>query len=123
MKSFKVADFKAPLTEFDEATPQPSGTQVLIKVKAAGVCHSDLHIWEGGYDLGHGRKPLSLKDRGINLPLTMGHETVGEIAGVRTRREADRPGRSQARRCRPGLSLDRLRQMRDVPRRRREHVR
>ena len=79
MKSFKVADFKAPLQEVDEATPQPSGTQVLIKVKAAGVCHSDLHIWEGGYDLGHGRKPLSLKDRGINLPLTMGHETVGEI--------------------------------------------
>jgi alcohol dehydrogenase/propanol-preferring alcohol dehydrogenase len=79
MKSFKVADFKAPLQEFDEATPQPSGTQVLIKVKAAGVCHSDLHIWEGGYDLGHGRKPLSLKDRGINLPLTMGHETVGEV--------------------------------------------
>ena len=55
------------------------GTQVLIKVKAAGVCHSDLHIWEGGYDLGHGRKPLSLKDRGVSLPRTMGHETVGEI--------------------------------------------
>src|SRR3954465_10542296 len=79
MKSFKVADFKAPLQEFDEATPQPSGTQVLIKVKAAGVCHSDLHIWEGGYDLGHGRKPLSLKDRGVSLPRTMGHETVGEV--------------------------------------------
>src|SRR5207253_7467785 len=79
MKSFKVADFKAPLKEFDEATPQPSGTQVLIKVKAAGVCHSDLHIWEGGYDLGHGRKPLSLKDRGVSLPRTMGHETVGEV--------------------------------------------
>jgi propanol-preferring alcohol dehydrogenase len=79
MKSFKVADFKAPLQEVDEPTPQPSGTRVLIKVKAAGVCHSDLHIWEGGYDLGHGRKPLSLKDRGISLPLTMGHETVGEI--------------------------------------------
>jgi alcohol dehydrogenase/propanol-preferring alcohol dehydrogenase len=79
MKSFKVADFKAPLKEFDQPTPEPQGTQVLIKVKAAGVCHSDLHIWEGGYDLGHGRKPLSLKDRGINLPLTMGHETVGQV--------------------------------------------
>src|SRR5206468_923980 len=43
------------------------------------VCHSDLHIWEGGYDLGHGRKPLSLKDRGVSLPRTMGHETVGEV--------------------------------------------
>ena len=79
MKSFQVAEFNAPLKEVDQPTPQPSGTQVLIKVKAAGVCHSDLHIWEGGYDLGHGRKPLSLKDRGVSLPRTMGHETVGEI--------------------------------------------
>jgi alcohol dehydrogenase/propanol-preferring alcohol dehydrogenase len=78
MKSFKVTEFNAPLTEVDIATPQPEGTQVLLKVKAAGVCHSDLHIWEGGYDLGHGRK-LSLKDRGVSLPLTMGHETVGEV--------------------------------------------
>ncbi|MGC2780585.1 MAG: alcohol dehydrogenase catalytic domain-containing protein, partial [Bradyrhizobium sp.] len=79
MKSFKVTDFNAPLTEVDEPTPQPFGKQVLIKVKAAGVCHSDLHIWEGGYDLGHGRKPLSLKDRGVSLPRTMGHESAGEI--------------------------------------------
>ena len=79
MRSFKVADFNAPLKEIEEPTPRPIGTQVLIRVKAAGVCHSDLHIWEGGYELGHGRKPLSLKDRGVSLPLTMGHETVGEI--------------------------------------------
>jgi D-arabinose 1-dehydrogenase-like Zn-dependent alcohol dehydrogenase len=79
MKSFKVAEFKAPLQVFEEPTPQPAGKQVLIKVKAAGVCHSDLHIWDGGYELGHGRKPLSLKDRGIALPRTMGHESVGEI--------------------------------------------
>jgi alcohol dehydrogenase/propanol-preferring alcohol dehydrogenase len=79
MKSFKVTDFNAPLQEVDQPTPQPEGMRVLIKVKAAGVCHSDLHIWEGGYDLGHGRKPLSLRDRGVSLPLTMGHETVGEI--------------------------------------------
>jgi alcohol dehydrogenase/propanol-preferring alcohol dehydrogenase len=79
MKSFRVAEFNAPLKEMDEPTPRPAGAQVLIKVKAAGVCHSDLHIWEGGYELGHGRKPLSLKDRGVSLPLTMGHETVGEI--------------------------------------------
>ena len=82
MKSFKVAEFNAPLKEVDEPTPQPSGTQVLIKVKAAGVCHSDLHLWEGSYDLGPGRKPMSLKDRGIALPLTMGHETVGEVVAM-----------------------------------------
>ena len=34
MKSFKVAEFNAPLAEIDEPTPQPSGMQVLIKVKA-----------------------------------------------------------------------------------------
>jgi len=67
------------LKEVDAPTPQPSGTQVLLRVKAAGVCHSDLHIWEGGYVLGHGRKPLSLKDRGVSLPRTMGHESVGEV--------------------------------------------
>jgi D-arabinose 1-dehydrogenase-like Zn-dependent alcohol dehydrogenase len=79
MKSFMVTEFNAPLKEVDQPTPQPTGAQVLIKVTAAGVCHSDLHIWEGGYDLGHGRKPLSLKDRGVSLPRTMGHESVGEI--------------------------------------------
>lgn len=82
MKSFQVAEFNAPLMEVDVATPQPTGSQVLLKVKAAGVCHSDLHIWEGGYELGHGRKPLSLKDRGVSLPLTMGHETVGEVVAL-----------------------------------------
>jgi D-arabinose 1-dehydrogenase-like Zn-dependent alcohol dehydrogenase len=79
MRSFQVAEFNAPLKEVEQPTPQPAGTQVLLKVKAAGVCHSDLHIWEGGYDLGHGRKPLSLRDRGVSLPRTMGHESAGEI--------------------------------------------
>ena len=92
-EGFKVADFNAPLQEVDEPTPQPAGTRVLIKVKAAGVCHSDLHIWEGGYDLGHGRKPLSLKDRGVSLPRTMGHETVGEIVAFGPDvKEADKGG-------------------------------
>ena len=58
MRSFKVTEFSAPLTRIDAPTPEPSGTQVLLKVRAAGVCHSDLHIWEGGYQLGHGRGQL-----------------------------------------------------------------
>src|SRR5258705_10203479 len=68
MKSFQVADFNAPLREVDQPTPQPSGTQVLLKVKAAGVCHSDLHIWEGGYDLGHGdRKSTRLNSSHLGI--------------------------------------------------------
>ena len=82
MKSFKVTDFGMPLAEVDGPDPSPGGTEVLLKVRASGVCHSDLHIWEGGYQLGHGRGRLSLKDRGIALPLTMGHETVGEVVAL-----------------------------------------
>jgi propanol-preferring alcohol dehydrogenase len=81
MKSYQVIDFGKPLRETDLAEPKPSGDEVVVRVKAAGVCHSDLHIWEGSYDLGHGKK-LMLKDRGIPLPLTMGHETAGEIIRV-----------------------------------------
>lgn len=82
MKSFRVTGFGQPLSEENRPTPELTGTQVLVRVKAAGVCHSDLHIWEGGYELGHGRKKLSLADRGVALPLTMGHETVGEIVAA-----------------------------------------
>jgi propanol-preferring alcohol dehydrogenase len=79
MKGYQICEFRAPLKEVAQPTPRPIGTQVLIRVRAAGVCHSDLHIWDGGYDLGHGRKPLSIRERGVSLPRTMGHETVGEI--------------------------------------------
>jgi len=82
MLSFKVAEFSSPLAAVDDPTPEPTGSQVLLKVKAAGVCHSDLHIWEGGYQLGHGRGQLALQNRGVALPLTMGHETVGEVVAL-----------------------------------------
>ena len=114
MKSFQVAEFNAPLKEVDQETPQPTGTQVLIKVKAAGVCHSDLHIWEGGYDLGHGRKPLSLKDRGVSLPRTMGHETVGEVVAFGSDVTAADKGDLKVGDISAGLSLARLRQVRDL---------
>ena len=81
MKSYQVAEFSSPLAVAEAPTPTPTGTEVLLEVVAAGVCHSDLHIWEGGYDLGHGKR-LSLRDRGIPLPLTMGHETAGRVVAT-----------------------------------------
>ena len=81
MKSYQIVDFGHDLRETDLPDPSPTGHEVIVAVKAAGVCHSDLHIWEGSYDLGAGRR-LMLKDRGIPLPLTMGHETAGEILSV-----------------------------------------
>jgi len=81
MKSYDVCECGAPLRLMERPTPKPGGTEVLLKVIAAGVCHSDLHIWEGHYDLGGG-KFLKLSDRGVKLPLTMGHENVGEVVAV-----------------------------------------
>ena len=67
-----------PLEAETRATPRPTGSEVLLQVVAAGMCHSDVHLWDGGYDLGRGKK-LFVKDRGVSLPLTLGHETVGEV--------------------------------------------
>jgi D-arabinose 1-dehydrogenase-like Zn-dependent alcohol dehydrogenase len=81
MRSFQVCRCGEPLQMVERATPQPTGTQVLLKVIAAGVCHSDIHIWDGFYELGQGKK-LDLLQRGIKLPLTMGHENVGEVVAI-----------------------------------------
>ena len=81
MKSYDVCECGAPLRLIERPTPKPAGTEILLKVIAAGVCHSDLHIWDGYYDLGGGKR-LKLSDRGVKLPLTMGHENVGEVVAV-----------------------------------------
>ena len=78
MKSYRVTDFNQPIEEHDGPIPEPQGTEVLMRVTRAGVCHSDLHIWEGFYDFGGGSK-LSLGERGLTPPITMGHEIFGEI--------------------------------------------
>src|SRR5690625_7732887 len=78
MKSMQVVEFGAPLAEASAELPTPQGTEVLLRMRAAGVCHTDLHLWHGGYDLGHGRM-MSLQERGVRLPLTMGRENVGEV--------------------------------------------
>src|SRR5262249_47093068 len=81
MRSFQVRECGAPLHVSERETPKPEGTQVLLKMLAAGVCHSDLHIWDGYYEIGGGKR-LMLADRGIKLPLTMGHENVGEVVAL-----------------------------------------
>lgn len=79
MRAWAVVENGADLQEIELPTPEPQGTQVLLEMVHCGVCHSDLHIWEGYYDLGGGNR-MSLKDRGVVLPLAMGHEIVGRVA-------------------------------------------
>jgi propanol-preferring alcohol dehydrogenase len=81
MRSFQVCQCSAPLVANDAEIPTPQGTEVVLRMLAAGVCHSDLHIWDGYYELGGGKK-LMLSERGIKLPLTMGHENVGEVVAI-----------------------------------------
>jgi propanol-preferring alcohol dehydrogenase len=92
MRSYDVTVFDRPLERSERPTPEPTGEEVLVKVTAAGVCHSDLHICEGFFDLGGGKK-LEMGARGVNLPLTMGHEIAGEIVAAGPDSEAVNPGR------------------------------
>jgi alcohol dehydrogenase/propanol-preferring alcohol dehydrogenase len=78
MRAWAVVENEAPLKEIELPTPEPAGTEVLLQTTHCGVCHSDIHIWEGRYDLGGG-KVMNLKDRGVTLPLAMGHEVVGRV--------------------------------------------
>ncbi|MBL6077551.1 alcohol dehydrogenase catalytic domain-containing protein [Belnapia sp. T18] len=78
MRAWAVVETGQPLQEIEMPTPEPKGAEVLLEVTHAGVCHSDLHIWEGEYDLGS-RGKMRLTDRGVKLPLAMGHEIVGRV--------------------------------------------
>jgi propanol-preferring alcohol dehydrogenase len=78
MRSFQVRTCGQPLQCNEHPTPTPTGTEVLLKVLAAGVCHSDLHLSDGYFDLGGGKK-LNIIERGMKLPVTLGHENVGEV--------------------------------------------
>lgn len=77
MRSYKLTGFGAPLSEVIESPSAPQGAQVLLRVSACGVCHSDLHIADGYFDLGHGQKfdlaPV------VKLPRILGHEIVGVV--------------------------------------------
>jgi len=78
MKSARIVGPNLPLELKDLDTPHPEENQVIIKVKSVGVCHSDLHLWEGGYDLGDGQF-MKVTDRGVKYPVTPGHEIVGTV--------------------------------------------
>lgn len=66
----------------DVPTPEPGPNQVLIKIRASGICYTDVHQTEGALP--------------GPFPRILGHEPVGEIVaadpGVTTRRVGDRVG-------------------------------
>ena len=70
MKAAVVRAFGEPLTIDELPVPEPGPGEILVRVAATGVCHTDLHTARGDW----AAKP--------SLPLVPGHEGVGHVAAV-----------------------------------------
>lgn len=91
MLSYEVVEHGKPLQVRLRETPQPQGTEVLVRITRSGVCHSDLHIWEGFFDLGGGKR-FYVKDRGCVPPFTVGHEPFGIVEKLGPQASGVAPG-------------------------------
>lgn len=84
MKAAVVRQFGAPLVIEDVPVPRPAAGELLVKIEACGVCHTDLHAAEGDWPV----KP--------SPPFIPGHEGVGHVVavgnGVTHVKEGDRVG-------------------------------
>ncbi len=87
MKAAILKEIGAPIVIEDIATPEPKAGEVLIRVEACGLCHSDVHLADGDWDL---LKPIT------KVPLILGHEAAGTVAktgeGVTNLKVGDRVG-------------------------------
>ena len=70
MKAAVVREFGKPLTIEDYPVPEVPRGQILVKIEASGICHTDLHAADGDWPV----KPT--------LPFIPGHEGVGFVAAV-----------------------------------------
>ena len=112
-----TGDRKLELREFPDPTPGPR--DVVLEIKASGMCGSDLHVYRASFKPGDTTSGFA---RGAE-PVIAGHEPCGVVVAVGSRRE--REG-SAHRGARDGSSLHRLRRLQalplglgaDVPRRR-----
>ena len=81
MISYQITEHGKPLQKVTLDTPRPQGSEVLVRITRAGVCHSDVHIWDGYFDLGGGRR-FYVKERGCIPPFTLGHEPYGVVEAL-----------------------------------------
>jgi len=86
--------YRQPLCETIVDCPAPRGTQVLVRIERCGVCHSDLHLQDGYFELGDDRRLDITKDR--PLPFTLGHEIAGVVEAAGEQAEGASIGRRVA---------------------------
>ena len=82
MKAVRLVEVHQPLQMQDIPIPTLGSHDILVRVRAAGICHSDVHYRAG-------KSPV------YPLPMTLGHEVAGVVEAVGTRcyqRSARRPG-------------------------------
>lgn len=87
MKAMRLVAEGKPLQAMAVELPPPSPMSAVVKVSAEGVCHSDLTLISGAYDLGEGRK-LTTTGGGALLPMTPGHEIAGTVESLGTGAES-----------------------------------
>ena len=80
MLSYQLEAFGRPLSQVIRDTPQPQGSEVVVRVGSCGVCHSDVHLHDGYFDLG-GDAKLDMT-RTVQPPRTLGHEIAGTVVAV-----------------------------------------
>ena len=69
MKAVQLIEVDKDLENREVPKPEPKADEVLVKIKAAGICHSDVHYRDG----------VGSVD---TLPITLGHEVAGEVEAV-----------------------------------------
>jgi D-arabinose 1-dehydrogenase-like Zn-dependent alcohol dehydrogenase len=69
MRAVRLVQVGKPLEQADIPIPQIESSDVLVRVAAAGICHSDVHYRAGISQIDH-------------LPLTLGHEIAGRVEEV-----------------------------------------
>ena len=84
MRAAVAEKFGQPLELREIPVPEPQAGQILVRIAASGVCHTDIHTINGDWPV----KP--------RLPIVPGHEAVGHVAalgpGANTHKEGDRVG-------------------------------
>ena len=80
MTSYQVEAFGRPLSQVLRDVPIPVNDEVILKVSSCGVCHSDVHLHDGYFDLGNDLK-LDMT-RTVQPPRTLGHEIAGTVVAV-----------------------------------------
>src|SRR5688572_4155970 len=94
MISYQIVAHGKPLQKAVMDTPKPQGSEVLMRITRAGVCHSDLHIWDGYFDLGGGKR-FYVKERGCLPPFTLGHEPFGVVEELGKKAKGVKPGQKR----------------------------